>query len=337
MSKYLLITVLILGLVLVLPGYSLAASSLSAIQATNSNAPSTNAVISNKAALSETTGIDNEDIGIADNDEDSLPELEDEVLIDFESGDLDGDPDRPVITGDLPNADTADKDHKGEIDILSPSDPEPDKKGDDVGLNPQPDPLSLDASVDLNPQPDPPSSSKPIEIVVVGSKLRDQVQTDSVEVRGWDPVKKELTIGTADIQTGPDLADYAQALTVSDGNIKQIKISDHRVSLDYSHPALLFGFIPVNMNTLATVTFGDGARGARVNVKFPWYKFLTKNNAAQIQQELKKTIENTGDDQLLVNIDLQNILQKQQQVLQTMSNVMKTMHDTTKSIIQNLR
>jgi hypothetical protein len=39
----------------------------------------------------------------------------------------------------------------------------------------------------------------------------------------------------------------------------------------------------------------------------------------------------------LINMDLQNVLQKQQQAIQMLSNVIKTEHDTVNPIIQNLR
>ena len=43
-----------------------------------------------------------------------------------------------------------------------------------------------------------------------------------------------------------------------------------------------------------------------------------------------------GDDAQLANIDLQNVLQKQQQTLQTMSNVSKALHDTAMAIIRKM-
>jgi hypothetical protein len=43
-----------------------------------------------------------------------------------------------------------------------------------------------------------------------------------------------------------------------------------------------------------------------------------------------------GDDAQLANVDLQNILQKQQQTLQMMSNISKTSHDTLLAIIRKM-
>jgi uncharacterized phage infection (PIP) family protein YhgE len=43
-----------------------------------------------------------------------------------------------------------------------------------------------------------------------------------------------------------------------------------------------------------------------------------------------------GDDAQLANVDLQNILQKQQQTLQMMSNISKMLYDTAQSVIRKM-
>jgi hypothetical protein len=44
----------------------------------------------------------------------------------------------------------------------------------------------------------------------------------------------------------------------------------------------------------------------------------------------------TGDDAQLANVDLQNMLQKQQQTLQMMSNISKMLHDTAMAVIRKI-
>jgi hypothetical protein len=44
-----------------------------------------------------------------------------------------------------------------------------------------------------------------------------------------------------------------------------------------------------------------------------------------------------GDDAQLANIDLQNMLQKQQQISQTLSAISKLLHDTAMAVIRNLK
>ncbi len=52
---------------------------------------------------------------------------------------------------------------------------------------------------------------------------------------------------------------------------------------------------------------------------------------------LQQKLTSLNGDAQLMNLDLQNSLQKQQQKLQTISNVQKVQHDTAMSIIQNMR
>ena len=59
---------------------------------------------------------------------------------------------------------------------------------------------------------------------------------------------------------------------------------------------------------------------------------LLENEIARWEEKLN-TI---GDDAQLANVDLQNILQKQQQVLQMMSNISKLLHDTSMAVIRKI-
>ena len=53
-------------------------------------------------------------------------------------------------------------------------------------------------------------------------------------------------------------------------------------------------------------------------------------------EEWEQKLSSVGEDAQLANIDLQNMLQKQQQTLQTMSNVSKAAHDTAMAIIRKI-
>ena len=50
----------------------------------------------------------------------------------------------------------------------------------------------------------------------------------------------------------------------------------------------------------------------------------------------EEKLNTIGDDAQLANVDLQNILQKQQQVMQMLSNISKMTHDTAMSIIRKI-
>jgi hypothetical protein len=53
-------------------------------------------------------------------------------------------------------------------------------------------------------------------------------------------------------------------------------------------------------------------------------------------KEIENKLNSIGDDAQLVNIDLQNAMQKQQQLLQILSNISKMMHDTAMAIIRKI-
>jgi len=54
-------------------------------------------------------------------------------------------------------------------------------------------------------------------------------------------------------------------------------------------------------------------------------------------EAIQRSLDDTsGDDAQLANVDLQNILQKQQQALQMMSNISKLLFDTAAAIIRKI-
>ena len=53
-------------------------------------------------------------------------------------------------------------------------------------------------------------------------------------------------------------------------------------------------------------------------------------------RELEEKLNSVGDDAQLANVDLQNVLQKQQQTLQMMSNISKMLFDTAQAVIRKI-
>jgi hypothetical protein len=53
-------------------------------------------------------------------------------------------------------------------------------------------------------------------------------------------------------------------------------------------------------------------------------------------KKLEEQLNGVGDDAQLANVDLQNVLQKQQQTLQMMSNISKMLYDTAQSVIRKM-
>lgn len=62
----------------------------------------------------------------------------------------------------------------------------------------------------------------------------------------------------------------------------------------------------------------------------------SKADYAAYIRKLEGVLASVGDDAQLANIDMQNMLQKQQQTVQMMSNISKMLHDTAMSVIRKM-
>jgi hypothetical protein len=177
-------------------------------------------------------------------------------------------------------------------------------------------------------------------LILKGKKIRENYKSD-VEVRGWDPKEKKVTLQASDIQEYKDLEDYSQALVISDNNIKNVEIVEGDVMLTYQQPVKFLGLFRTTMQQTASVD-----EAGRVKVRFPWYGFLFKKevdtttvseNIALNYENIKIDYQTQGEDAQLANIDLQNSLQRQQRTLQIMHNALKAQHDSAMSVIRNLK
>ena len=66
---------------------------------------------------------------------------------------------------------------------------------------------------------------------------------------------------------------------------------------------------------------------------------LRASDISAFEDEIRaweEKLNGVGDDAQLANVDLQNILQKQQQTLQMMSNISKMLYDTAQSVIRKM-
>ena len=52
---------------------------------------------------------------------------------------------------------------------------------------------------------------------------------------------------------------------------------------------------------------------------------------------IEDKLNSVGDDAQLANVDLQDVLQKQQQTIQTLANISKALDDTARSVVRNMR
>lgn len=163
------------------------------------------------------------------------------------------------------------------------------------------------------------SSKKPKEIVIVGSKIKDTLSDNKAEVRGWDPEKKEITIKPTEVEEAQDLLDFVSAKVVSDENIEKVSIGPEEIKLEYKQPAKLFGFIPMSLTTKVVLSNKD-----KLKVKFPWYAFLTSDNAKEIKDEIDVLSLAWGAVPSIGDTKLQDTALK----FDVVSKLMKASHDT---------
>jgi len=80
------------------------------------------------------------------------------------------------------------------------------------------------------------------------------------------------------------------------------------------------------------------ANGARDEAMGTAQEFaaITKEDLETYIKNTEEKLNSVGDDAQLANVDLQNMLQKQQQTLQMMSNISKMLHDTAMAIIRKI-
>jgi septal ring factor EnvC (AmiA/AmiB activator) len=65
-----------------------------------------------------------------------------------------------------------------------------------------------------------------------------------------------------------------------------------------------------------------------------------ENHMDAVRAEMAKwtdMLNSVGDDAQLANVEMQNIVQKQQQMLQMLSNISKNLHDTIRAVVNNLK
>ena len=95
--------------------------------------------------------------------------------------------------------------------------------------------------------------------------------------------------------------------------------------------------------SLDTKSTAGAAAGEDASVITEGSSFTNLEGACMTKADLETYIENqeellnsVGDDAQLANVDLQNMLQKQQQTMQMMSNISKMLHDTAMAVIRKI-
>lgn len=139
-----------------------------------------------------------------------------------------------------------------------------------------------------------------------------------VEVRGWDPDKKEAIL------------EKIQTALENNPEIKSTEVSENDIAIRYSAPGKFLGLFPINFG----MQVSSDAQ-ARVKVKFPWYRFLLKTEFANTADLLNGIFQHNQTD--LEFLKSKASEDRQVEIFITISNSLKIMHDMAKPIIGNIK
>lgn len=157
------------------------------------------------------------------------------------------------------------------------------------------------------------------------------ISISSVEVRGWDPEKKEEFVASvktaAEIESGQDLENFATGILLEDENVRSIEMNEERIGILYKMPSRFLGIFGGSLNMQLEV-----GRDGAVEVKLPWYSFLFRKLVLvnDIKSDMEANLPEM-DDEVLV------LFETQARTMMTMSDILKTRHDTVKNSIGNMR
>ena len=165
------------------------------------------------------------------------------------------------------------------------------------------------------------------------------VSARAVEVRGWDPKQKQEFLATvkaeAQVQSGQDLENFAKGVLLADDNVEEVSSDEDSVEVRYRVPAKFLGLFETTLPVEVVAEEAQGELGARVRVKFPWFRFFFG-----VPDEVSETaLESSVSAAVIGDLDRDGALDVvvAARLLSAISNVLKTKHDTVKNSIGNIR
>jgi len=177
---------------------------------------------------------------------------------------------------------------------------------------------------------------------------RAKMSVHAVDVRGWDPEKKEAFLlevkEHAQVESGQDLEDFARGVLLRDENVRDVEVDEYHVKMSYRMPAKFLGFLSSNLNAHVSLenegTSTSTEAQARVKVRFPWYRFLFSVPEEVGKDNLQLSLESkfyAEGDMVPVEDFALNFEKIQAQYLEEMSAVMKVAHEAAMNAIRNLK
>lgn len=236
-------------------------------------------------------------------------------------GSITGDPDFDLLRAKSNDDRDDEKATKEDVDFYSESDDESASIGD-----PDFDLLNIEISED--------------DLSQLRAEVSDTGEAKKVNVRGWDPEKKEEIIARPeDVETPKDLKVYLEAVALRDEAIERIAIKDERVVITSEEEGKLFGFIPVSISGQIVIDYKfEDSTEDQVKVKFPWWHVFVKKTISldALETELSSGLDDFSW-QKVDNSETSTEAGRISRAVGRVSNVLKTRHDTAKNSVSNIR
>jgi len=158
-----------------------------------------------------------------------------------------------------------------------------------------------------------PAKQKPREIVVVGSKVRsDDKHKQWIDILSAQEEQERPLL--TPVESSDELEVFAQALTLTDDNIKEIHVTLDTVEMTYTRSARFLGIFPYTYDAVASVD-----KEGRVNIQFPWQLVISSDDKAEVEDAITDLVASPE-----AGMDVQHTIQRHQARLQLLSNIMKT-------------
>lgn len=165
----------------------------------------------------------------------------------------------------------------------------------------------------------------------------ESVAVSAVEVRGWDPAKKQEFLAAkksfAEIKSQQDLQNFARGVLLEDENIKDVQFNPKELQVEYKATGKLLGLIPMSFTERVIASGEDGA-DVDIKVKLPWYGFLLSPDVDP--EEIAKAAKDKHKETIEINSWSWGA-SNAGALFSSISNVLKTKHDTVKNSISNVR
>jgi hypothetical protein len=214
----------------------------------------------------------------------------------------DGDPDRPVTSGTVPATTSVEREDRGAI--------------------------GEDARADK-------ATPKLMEASVGGGNA---VSVKAVQVRGWDPEQKQEFLATvkthAQVRSGEDLENFARGILLTDENVEAVSSDEEEVEVRYRVPARFLGFFETGIPA-TVVARAEAETEGRVQVRFPWYRFLfsvpEEVSSATLESELSAELAAEFSEEVGFTAS------RAARFYQAITAMLKVRNDAAMAAIQNIR